>query len=319
MSKQAKRAEDSRAIAKVLLAINKSLKTNLTFGNANDLQIGRISTGMPAFDKILGGGVPRQSVTELFGRQSTGKTYLAQRAIASAQRQGYTCAFIDAEHSYEPAWAELSGIDVDELIVSRPDTGEKALDILLALCASHIDLVVLDSIAALLPTAEADDSMEQNSIGLQARLMNKLFRKLPPMNANTAVILINQTRAGIGGYITRDALPGGRGQEFFSRIMVRVRRTESIEDRGFYIEAKTEKHKTFTPNLSCTIPFYYSGEVDEAYELFTTALDAEVVTRSGPQYTFDGASAIGKEGFLSLMKDDVTLMERIKKEVEEIS
>ena len=224
MPKRSNINEDSRDIAKVLAVINKSLKTNLTFGNADSLNIGRISTGMPAFDKILGGGLPRQSVTELFGRQSTGKTYIAQRAIATAQSNGLTCAFIDAEHSYEPEWAKLSGVDVDSLIVSRPDTGEKALDILLALCESHSDLVVLDSIAALLPTAEADGDMEQNSMALQARLLNKLFRKLPPSNQKTAVILIIQGRAGIGGYVTRDALPGGRGQEFFSRIMVRFRR-----------------------------------------------------------------------------------------------
>jgi len=316
MSKDASR--HSKDIERVLVAINKSLKTNLTFGNSDALQIGRISTGMVAFDKILGGGLPRQSVTELYGRQSTGKTYIAQRAIASAQRQGYMCAFIDAEHSYEPEWAKLSGINVDDLIISRPDTGEKALDILLALCESHVDLVVLDSIAALLPTAEAGDSMEQNSIGLQARLMNKLFRKLPPTNKITAVILINQTRAGIGGYIVKDSLPGGRGQEFFSRIMVKVRRAESIEDRGFYIDVKTEKNKTFTPHLSCTIPFYYSGEVDEIYELFGLALDSEVVIRSGPQYSFDGASAIGKEGFIGLMKTDEDLLKKIKKEVEKV-
>ena len=318
MPKRSNIDKDARDIEKVLAAINKSLKTNLTFGGADSLQIGRISTGMPAFDKILGGGLPRQSVTELFGRQSTGKTYIAQRAIATAQSNGLTCAFIDAEHSYEPEWAKLSGVDVDSLIVSRPDTGEKALDILLALCESHIDLVVLDSIAALLPTAEADGDMEQNSMALQARLLNKLFRKLPPSNQRTAVVLINQVRAGIGGYVTRDALPGGRGQEFFSRIMVRVRRGESIEDRGFYIQVTTEKNKTFTPSLSCTIPFYYSGDVDETYELFSTALDADIVIRSGPQYAFDGVSAIGKEGFLSLMKTDDKLMDRIKKEVEKI-
>ena len=318
MPKRATAAEDSRDIAKVLAAINKSLKTNLTFGNSDALQIGRIPTGMPAFDKILGGGLPRQSVTELFGRQSTGKTYIAQRAIATAQDNGLTCAFIDAEHSYEPEWAKLSGVDVDSLIVSRPDTGEKALDILLALCESHIDLVVVDSVAALVPTAELDADMDQNSIGLQARLMNKLFRKLPPANHKTAVLLINQVRAGIGGYVTRDALPGGRGQEFFSRIMVRVRRSESIEDKGFYIQVTTEKNKTFTPNLSCTIPFYYSGAVDEEYELFSTALDSDIVERSGPKYAFDGVSAIGKEGFVSLMKTDSGLVERIKKEVDKI-
>jgi len=312
-----KRDVNSKEIQQVLDAINKSLKTNLTFGNSDALQIGRIATGMPSFDKILGGGLPRQSVTELFGRQSTGKTYIAQRAIAHAQRQGYMCAFIDAEHSYEPEWAKLSGINVDELIISRPDTGEKALDVLLALCENQVDLIVLDSIAALLPTAEADDSMEQNSIGLQARLMNKLFRKLPPTNKTTAIILINQTRAGIGGYITRDALPGGRGQEFFSRIMVRISRRESIGDKGFYIEAKTEKNKTFTPNLLCSIPFYYSGEINASYELFSVALDLGIVVRSGPQYSFNGTSAIGKEGFVTLMNDDEKLVVQIQKEVEE--
>ena len=303
-------------IQRMMKSINKQLKTDLTFGSVDELKLDRIKTGMPSFDQMIGGGIPRQAVLELFGYQSTGKTYLCQRAIASAQQQGFTCAFIDAEYSYEPEWAEKAGVNINELVVSQPSTGEVALDILLALCEAEIDLVVVDSIAALLPTAERDKSMESDSIGLQARLMNKLFRKLPPTNKNTAVVLINQIRAGIGGYITRDALPGGKGQEFFSRIMVRVRRGESIKDEGFVIEARTEKNKTFTPHLTCSIPFYYDGHIDELNELFNVATSLEVIARSGPKYSFNEHSAVGREGYLEMMRESSELVKDIRKEVE---
>ena len=302
---------------RILNSINKSLKTNLTFGNSKSLEMDRISTGMPAFDQILGGGIPRQSVVELFGYQSSGKTYIAQRAIAYAQTQGMSAAFIDAEHSYDPIWAEKIGVDVENLVVSRPDTGEIALDILLALCESEIDVVVLDSIAALLPTAEAQGGMDDQFMGVHARLMNKLFRKLPPVNKKTSVILINQIRAGIGGYIVRDALPGGKGQEFFSRIMVRVKRGESIRDEGFNIDARTEKNKTHQPNLTCSIPFYYTGEVDEVLELFSVATDMDVISRSGPKYSFGDDSAVGRENFVKLLKSDNKLLGEVKLAVEE--
>ena len=243
--------------------INKQLKTNITMGNDDSLDTLRIETGMPALDDMLGGGLPRLAVTELFGLQSSGKTYISQRMIAHAQKEGHTCAFIDAEFSYDPIWSANIGIDTENLIVSRPQTGETALDILLALCDQGIDLIVLDSIAALLPTAEAKEGMEHQSIGLQARLMNQLFRKLPQVNTKSALVFINQIRAGIGGYITRDALPGGKGQEFFSRIMVRVRKGETIGDhkspQGFFIEMKAEKNKTSTPLLTSSVPFYYTG------------------------------------------------------------
>lgn len=303
-------------IQKIMKSINKELKTNLTFGNADALQLDRIKTGMLSFDQMIGGGLPRQAVLELFGYQSSGKTYLCQRAIAHAQQQGFVCAFIDAEYSYVPEWAERSGVDTDNLLVSRPETGEAALDVLLALCEAEVDLIVVDSIAALLPTAEREKAMGSDSIGLQARLMNKLFRKLPPVNKKTAIILINQIRAGIGGYITRDALPGGKGQEFFSRIMVRIRRGESIKDEGFLIEARTEKNKTFTPNLTCSIPFYYDGHIDELNELFSVATTLEVISRSGPYYKFNNHSALGREGYLEMLREEPDLIEEVRKEVE---
>ena len=308
--------KSNKDMERILASINKSLKTNITFGNAESLHMDRIPTGMPAFDQMLGGGLPRQSVVELFGYQSSGKTYLAQRAIAYAQSQGMSCGFIDAEYSYDPVWAELIGVDVENLVVSRPDTGEIALDILLALCEAEVDLVVLDSIAALLPTAEAAGGMDDQFMGVHARLMNKLFRKLPPVNKKTSVILINQIRAGIGGYIVRDALPGGKGQEFFSRIMVRVKRGETIRDEGFNIDARTEKNKTHMPNLTCSVPFYYSGQADEVAELFSVAIDVGIITRSGPKYSFGETSAVGRENFINLLKDDDDLLGKVKLEVE---
>ena len=159
--------------------------------------------------------------------------------------------------------------------------------------------------------------MEHQSIGLQARLMNQFYRKLPQSNTNTAIILINQIRAGIGGYITRDALPGGKGQEFFSRIMVRVRRGDTIGEQknpqGFFIEMKAEKNKTSTPLLTSSVPFYFTGLPDPTYEAFMMATDLNIIKRNGPQYSYLDESTgeitkcIGKEKFIQLMKDDQEL------------
>ena len=313
-------------IDRIVSSINKELKTNLVVGDDDALDTLRIPTGMPALDTMLGGGVPRQAVTELFGYQSSGKTYISQRIIAHAQSLGYTCGFIDAEFSYDPEWSANVGISTHDLIVSRPNTGEVALDVLLKLCEEGVDIVVLDSIAALLPTAEAKEGMDHLSIGLQARLMNQLFRKLAPVNSKTAVILINQIRAGIGGYITRDALPGGKGQEFFSRIMVRVKKGETIGDQkspqGFFIEMKAEKNKTHTPLLTSSVPFYYTGLPDPIYEAFMMASDLGIVVRSGPQYAYPDKEtgevlhkALGKDKFLQLMKDEEGLRTSIEEEI----
>ena len=303
-------------IQNIVQVINKKLKTNISIGDSESLEVKRIETGIPPFDQILGGGVPRQSVTEFYGYQSSGKTYIAQRIIAYAQSQGLKCGFVDAEWAFEPVWAERIGINTEELIVSRPHTGESALNILLALCEAGLDLVVLDSIAALLPTAEAEGSMEDMQMGLHARLMNKIFRKLPiamsSSTPGTAVIMINQIRAGLGGYITKEALPGGKGQEFFSRIMVRMSKSESIGDKGFYIKMRTPKNKTFKPLQECLVPFYYDGQQNPSYELFATALDLGIIVRKGATYTFNGTKAVGKDNFVSFMKDSEDLYEEIQ-------
>ena len=308
-----------KEINNIVDLINKQLKTNISVGDEESLRLKRIRTGIAPFDQILGGGIPRQSVTEFYGYQSSGKTYIAQRIIAAAQEQGLKCGIVDAEWSFEPDWAEKIGIQTDELVVSRPHTGESALDILLAMCEAGLDLVVLDSIAALLPTAEAQGSMEDQQMGLHARLMNKIFRKLPismsSQEPGTAVIMINQVRAGLGGYITREALPGGKGQEFFAKIMVRMSKGESIGDKGFFIKMRTPKNKTYQPLQECTVPFYYSGEQDPTYELFTTSLDLDVVSRRGATYAFGDKKALGKDNFVSLMKEDEAVKNGIDTQV----
>ena len=303
-------------IQNIVQVINKKLKTNISIGDSESLEVKRIETGIPPFDQILGGGVPRQSVTEFYGYQSSGKTYIAQRIIAYAQSQGLKCGFVDAEWAFEPVWAERIGINTEELIVSRPHTGESALNILLARWEARLDLGALDSIAALLPTAEAEGSMEDMQMGLHARLMNKIFRELPiamsSSTPGTAVIMINQIRSGLGGYITKEALPGGKGQEFFSRIMVRMSKSESIGDKGFYIKMRTPKNKTFKPLQECLVPFYYDGQQNPSYELFATALDLGIIVRKGATYTFNGTKAVGKDNFVSFMKDSEDLYEEIQ-------
>ena len=200
---------------------------------------------------------------------------------------------------------------------------------MLALCEQEVDLVVLDSIAALLPTAEAQEGMEHQSIGLQARMMNQFYRKLPQSNTKTAIILINQIRAGIGGYITRDALPGGKGQEFFSRIMVRVRKGEAIGEvkspQGFFIEMKAEKNKTSRPLLTSSVPFYFTGLPNPLYEMFMIGKDLSVIKQSGPQYSYvnkvtgEITKGMGREKFLEILQESEELQSQIAEEIKELS
>ena len=164
-------------LGKRLAEINKGLQTKFTLADEDSLNIQRISTGLPNFDKMLGGGLPRKSATIFYGQESSGKTFLAMKAIASAQAEGLECGFIDAEFSYDPVWAEKVGMDIKKLYIIQPETGEQALDATLALCKAGVDLVVIDSIAALLPTKEMEGSMEDNTIGQQARMLNQFFRK----------------------------------------------------------------------------------------------------------------------------------------------
>ena len=310
-------------ISKRLTEINKGLKTKFTLADEESLITKRISTGLPNFDKILGGGVPRRSTTIFYGEESSGKTFLAMKAIASAQSEGLECGFVDAEFSFDPDWAEKVGINVKDLYMLQPETGEQALDGALALCKAGVDLVVVDSIAALLPTKEMEGSMEDNTIGQQARMMNQFFRKHGPVNEKTALIMINQVRAGIGGYYTSDALPAGKGQQFFARIIVQCRRGKPIQDKGksfplgFMMEIKARKNKTAPPLGEASLPFYYTGQIDMSTLLFQLGVDFGIIERTGAYYSFDGIRELGRENFIEALKVE-NKMDRLSEQLEEM-
>ena len=310
-------------ISKRLTEINKGLKTKFTLADEESLITKRISTGLPNFDKIVGGGVPRRSTTIFYGQESSGKTFLAMKAIASAQSEGLECGFVDAEFSFDPDWAEKVGINVKDLYMLQPETGEQALDGALALCKAGVDLVVVDSIAALLPTKEMEGSMEDNTIGQQARMMNQFFRKHGPVNEKTALIMINQVRAGIGGYYTSDALPAGKGQQFFARIIVQCRRGKPIQDKGksfplgFMMEIKARKNKTAPPLGEASLPFYYTGQIDMSTLLFQLGVDFGIIERTGAYYSFDGIRDLGRENFIEALKVE-NKMDRLSEQLEEM-
>ena len=310
-------------ISKRLTEINKGLKTKFTLADEESLITKRISTGLPNFDKILGGGVPRRSTTIFYGQESSGKTFLAMKAIASAQSEGLECGFVDAEFSFDPDWAEKVGINVKDLYMLQPETGEQALDGALALCKAGVDLVVVDSIAALLPTKEMEGSMEDNTIGQQARMLNQFFRKHGPVNEKTALIMINQVRAGIGGYYTSDALPAGKGQQFFARIIVQCRRGKPIQDKGksfplgFMMEIKARKNKTAPPLGEASLPFYYTGQIDMSTLLFQLGVDFGIIERTGAYYSFDGIRELGRENFIEALKVE-NKMDRLSEQLEEM-
>ena len=310
-------------ISKRLTEINKGLKTKFTLADEESLITKRISTGLPNFDKILGGGVPRRSTTIFYGQESSGKTFLAMKAIASAQSEGLECGFVDAEFSFDPDWAEKVGINVKDLYMLQPETGEQALDGALALCKAGVDLVVVDSIAALLPTKEMEGSMEDNTIGQQPRMTNQFFRKHGPVNEKTALIMINQVRAGIGGYYTSDALPAGKGQQFFARIIVQCRRGKPIQDKGksfplgFMMEIKARKNKTAPPLGEASLPFYYTGQIDMSTLLFQLGVDFGIIERTGAYYSFDGIRELGRENFIEALKVE-NKMDRLSEQLEEM-
>ena len=245
------------------------------------------------------------------------------KAIASAQSEGLECGFVDAEFSFDPDWAEKVGINVKDLYMLQPETGEQALDGALALCKAGVDLVVVDSIAALLPTKEMEGSMEDNTIGQQARMMNQFFRKHGPVNEKTALIMINQVRAGIGGYYTSDALPAGKGQQFFARIIVQCRRGKPIQDKGksfplgFMMEIKARKNKTAPPLGEASLPFYYTGQIDMSTLLFQLGVDFGIIERTGAYYSFDGIRELGRENFIEALKVE-NKMDRLSEQLEEM-
>ncbi len=297
----------------------------MSLGEAKAMNVEAISTGCLSLDLALGvGGVPKGRIIEVYGPEASGKTTLAQHIVAEAQKSGLVAAFVDAEHALDPEYAKRIGVNVNELLISQPDTGEQALEIVETLVRSGgIGVVVVDSVAALVPRAEIEGEMGDQHMGLQARLMSQALRKLAGIvsKSNTLVIFINQIRMKIGVFFGNpETTTGGNALKFYSSVRIEVRRSAQIKQGekiiGNQVKAKVVKNKVAAPFKACTFDIMYNEGISVAGDVLDMGLEYHVISKSGNSYSYGEIKlGVGRENAKAYLKDNQDLIAEIKKEV----
>ena len=297
----------------------------MKMGEKGTMEIESVPTGALALDLALGiGGLPRGRVTEIYGPESSGKTTLATHVVAEAQRNGGVCAYIDAEHAMDPAYAKAIGVDIDELLISQPDTGEQALEITDMLVRSGaLDVIVIDSVAALTPRAEIEGEMGDTHVGLQARLMSQALRKLTSnlSKSKTICIFINQLREKIGVMFgSPETTPGGRALKFYSSCRLDIRRIEAIKNGvevvGNRTRVKVVKNKCAPPFKQAEFDIMYGAGISREGSVLDLAAEEGIVEKSGAWYTYDGEQlGQGRENAKRFLQDNPEVMVEISDRV----
>lgn len=299
----------------------------MKLGERQAVDVDVIPSGSLLLNEALGvGGYPKGRIIEIFGPESSGKTTLALHAISECQKQGGRAAFVDAEHAIDPIYAKNVGVNIDELILSQPDSGEQALEIVQMLAKSEaIDLIVVDSVAALVPQAELDGEMSDSSVGMQARLMSKAMRKLAGVlnKADCAVIFINQLREKVGVmYGNPETTSGGRALKFYSSIRIDIRRTEAIKSGpdiiGNTVKIKIVKNKVSPPFKTCEIDIIYGQGISKAGEVLDLAVQYGLISKSGSWFEYQGQKiSQGKENAKDYIQNTPGLMDDLIKQIQE--
>jgi len=318
-----------KALEEVLASIEKQFGKGsvMKLGDNKHMEVESIPSGSITLDVALGiGGYPKGRIVEIYGPESSGKTTFALHAIAEAQKLGGRAAFIDAEHALDPKYAQKIGVNIDELLLSQPDNGEQALEIVEALVRSGaISIIVIDSVAALVPQAEIEGEMGDSHMGLQARLMSQALRKLSGVinKTNTIAIFINQLRDKVGVMFGNpETTPGGRALKFYSSIRLEIRRQEQIKNGSDAVGSKTAvkvvKNKMAPPFKNCVVDIMYGEGISATGEIVDLASEAHIVEKSGAWYSYNGEKlGQGKEVVKELLRTNIKLKEEIENKVRE--
>jgi recombination protein RecA len=297
----------------------------MKFGQSRTMVVDAVPTGCLSLDIALGvGGVPRGRVVEIFGPEASGKTTLAQHIVAEVQKLGGIAAFVDAEHALDPEYAQKIGVNINELLISQPDTGEQALDIVETLVRSNgVDVIVIDSVAALVPRAEIEGEMGDSHMGLQARLMSQALRKLTGIvsKTRTVVIFINQTRQKIGVFFGNpETTTGGTALKFYSSLRIEVRRSAQIKQAdkiiGNRVKVKVVKNKVAAPFRTTEFDIMYNEGISKAGDMIDTGVEWGVIKKSGNTYAFgEEKLGVGRENAKAYLRANPKLMDKIYKAV----